>query len=95
MEETKRSKRIARAMSGEHYDHSAQLAVERLAVYHSRELERGALPVALYYSGKVSLCLTPELHAQASAAAKASCRSLNGWMIEIIKRGIESPIEKL
>ncbi|UOG91526.1 MAG: toxin-antitoxin system HicB family antitoxin [Candidatus Thiothrix sulfatifontis] len=95
MEETKRSKRIARAMSGEHYDHRAQLAVERLAVYHSRELDRGELPVALYYSGKVSLCLTPELHAQAAAAAKASSRSLNGWLVEIIKRGVENPIEKL
>ena len=94
-EQTKRYKRIVSHATGECFDQRAQMVIERLAVYQSQELEKGELPVELFYSGKVSLSLTPELHEQAAAAAKASSRSLNRWLVDVIHHSIENPIERL
>jgi len=41
------------------------------------------------YSGKVTLRLPPELHAQLAVQAEANGSSLNNWMVTALNRAVE------
>ncbi len=51
--------------------------------------ERGIEPEKPY-SGKLNLRLGEELHAKAALAATASGKSLNGWLVDAIRREAEA-----
>ena len=47
--------------------------------------ERGREPDRLY-SGKIPLRVSPKVHREASAAAKAQGKTLNAWLAETVER---------
>lgn len=88
MEQTKRFKRLQEAITGQPVEASVINEVMKQVTYHHEEFKNGELPVSMFYSGKISISMPPELHAAMAAKARSESKSMNRWVVDTIKNAL-------